>query len=301
MMQPIAVPGFVRPFLGVRTLLCLLFALGLFISVLGPSRVQASEAYFPSEEVDPQIDQLRQNLVKLQYQEVLISGLEKLLVADPSAASSDDNLNLPQIKNDLTNNIAKLELEIQQREKLARNFAVAEKVRAAPSAPDYKDDRYDRTGYSRSTISDCTWYAAEAVRLASDGRINLNDRNSGFGNWGNAGGWAAGAAVFAKNNPGGLITGVDKVPHPGDVMEWPDHVAFVERVHPVQDEQGKLIRYSLIISEEVATGVGRKDSTPVKPEDDQNGVVKRWRSTLDLDVKDGTEISANLKFIHFDY
>src|SRR5205085_592228 len=128
------------------------------------------------------------------------------------------------------------------------NFVIAEHVRGAPNAPDYKDDRYDRTGYSRSTVSDCTWYAAEAVKLASEGRIDLNSRNSGFGNWGNAGGWASGATAFARNNPGGLITGVDKIPHPGDIMESSDHVAFVEKVRPVQDDQGKLIRYSLTIS-----------------------------------------------------
>lgn len=297
-----AVPNFVRPFFRASLLkVVAAFLLLVILGLAGPLPSQAAENYLPDKEFDPQLNQLHQELVKLQYQEVLIAGLKKLLVADVEAANEKDLPGLAKVKNNLTGDIAKLQLEIQHREKQATNYAVAEKVRAAPDPTDYKEDRYDRTGYSRATLSDCTWYTAEAVKLASAGRIDLNNRNSVFGNWGNGGAWAAKAQAFAASNPGGLISGVDKIPRPGDIVEWPDHVAFVEKVRPIQDEQGKLVRYSLVVSEEIATGVGRKDSTPVKPEDDQKGVIKRWRVNLELDVKDGPEIVANLRFIHFDY
>jgi surface antigen len=269
--------------------------------------VWAADNNSPEEVADPRLNELRQELVKLQYQQVLLEGFEKMFTAPKdegqsaadSEAGDEEKGKLEQAKTGLAQNITNVQIEIQHLQKRLQDYAVAEQVRAASDPASYKNDRYDRTGYAPGIVSDCTWYVAEALKIASDGRIDLNDRNSPFGNWGNAGNWAAHAQSFARANPDGPISGVDKIPQPGDAMEWPDHIAFVEKVQEVHDDNGKLVRYVLTISEENATGSNRAGSIPVKPADNPDGPVKRWRSVLELEVKDGQQVAANLKFIHF--
>lgn len=282
---------------------------GIMLTTLS---AQAAELSFQSEEIDPQLNQLYQERDQLEEEKRAIDQLEKLfnlvnvsngcctnfLVVD---SVEESKAKLETTREDLNQAQVRLEQEIQRLEKRLRNYAIAEKVRSATNPSDYQNNIYDRFGYKASTISDCTWYAAEAVKLASGGQIDLNEHNSGFGNWGNAGEWATAAATFAQNNPNGSVSGVDKIPWPGDVMEWPGHVAFVEKVRDIRDEGGNLSRYDVTISEEMATGVGRIGSTFVKPDEDQMGLVKRWRTTLELEVTSNSEVAANVKFIHFDY
>jgi surface antigen len=288
-----------------RTLLALLTACFLLTNALNglPALAEGNPSPQSEEYQDFRLGQLKMEQVRLQVEEGVLIGLEQQFKfsAEPDGANSEEKQRLDEASAKLNAEKEKLDQELQPLAKKLREFAVAEKVQAGLNSNEYRFARYDRLGYSPRIVSDCTWYAAEALFVASGGKINLNDRNSVFGNWGNAGNWATYAEAFAKASPGGPITGVNKVPQAGDIVVWPDHVAFVEKVREVQNDQGQVARYILTLSEELATGVPRPNSasTPITPPGDESKVVKRWRSRLELDAKDGKEVTANLRFIHF--
>ncbi len=302
---------FLRPFFGANRELALsglLLAL-CFNLVFNSLPARADEPDYITVQESPVVSDLKSQLNLLQIQDNILADLQTMFafqdeqILDGTISQSlfqDEKTKLDTKRAELAEAESKLQSQIQSLEKRLKNYAVAEKVRSALNFSDYHLDRYDRIGYWFRTYSDCTWYAAEALKLASAGKIDLNNRDSVFGNWGNAGRWATHAAEFASKNPGGPIRGVDKIPTPGDLAEWPDHLAFVEKVQDIKDEQGNLVHYTVTISEEIATGIGRKDSVPVKPDDDASGKVKRWRIILEFNVKDNQEADTPIKFIHFD-
>lgn len=181
-----------------------------------------------------------------------------------------------------------------------------------------EDGLYSRNGYEDrhgvSPTSNCTWYAAAAVKQASGGKIDLNDIESDWRHYppmeggyglGPATEWAARAKHYAVINPNGLILGVDQSPRVGDVY-WSNtgHVAYVEEVRLLQD--GKT--WEVVVSEENALNSGAPisaSSVRVTVTDDANGVVKRYRRTIPLEVEPGSQPPKikddAVQFIHFRY
>jgi len=178
---------------------------------------------------------------------------------------------------------------------------------------DLQNPRYYRLGNDKdgNPKSDCTWYAAEAVKYASGGKIDLNNNlkevngkpnpyESSVWNWGPALTWATSAGKIVDKTSG-PVTGVDGNPQAGDVIHFDNgHVAFVENVEKVYDGNSSLKEYKITISEESADGNppghGTSDSEDLSKKIDPNGKAKRWRRTLPY--KDGT---TNIQFIHFKY
>jgi hypothetical protein len=162
--------------------------------------------------------------------------------------------------------------------------------KAGKAIPD--DGLYYRLGFDASgnPRSDCTWYAAAAVKQASGGRIDLNSSTRFGESLGNATKWADNAEAYAHDHPNGPISGVDHVPHTGDVMWFASgHVAFVESATLSSDGKNWILQ----ISEEDASGQGFKHSTQV----DVGDGVLRWTRALTVPVA-GNEAT---KFIHFRY
>ena len=156
---------------------------------------------------------------------------------------------------------------------------------------DGPDTNYWRHGFDGKTDSDCTWYAAEAVKKASDGKVDITKTT-----------WRAGAywAENAKNDNSGLVQGVDQIPQAGDVMNIKagdsGHVAFVEKVVSINPDGS----YTLIISEESANGkipnwAIEKNVSDVST-DSRN---LRWRKTITINPEEKSSTKVN--FIHFDY
>ncbi len=270
---------------------------------LPPGAVRASEvpALDPNKEVQGELDSFRHDLEVLKGHRLGLEMLKRVNSLPEVIVSEEARQKLAQSETDLNALWQKLTERIGQDQQWLQSFWVGEKVRAAPDLGDYAENRYDRWGYRRATLSDCTWYAAEAVKLASNGRIDLNDRKVPFGEWGNAGRWASRAENWGRANPGGPIIGVDKIPRPGDIVEWNSHLAFVEQVRGLRDEGGNLVRYHLTLSEENATGQSRPNSQPLKLPDDPQNLIRRWRSTLDVEIKNGQEAANTMRFIHFNY
>ena len=148
---------------------------------------------------------------------------------------------------------------------------------------------YPRLGYSGngSPESNCTWYAAEAVKTFSNGKINLP-------NWGNATNWANGANSYLEKNPDGIVKSIDQTPQPGDIVQFNyGHVAFVESVETRSD--GKTY---ITWSEENATG---SQAWPSGSEQiDVNGEpILRWNQTHVFN--DAFVNRYNPQFIHLNY
>ncbi len=263
----------------------------------------------PPKALTQKVEELNQQLAILRQQEVELNNREEELKDKINLCCSNQlsaaqlesqSAELAQAKAAWQENKAQVEQELKQNQLFLNGFQVAEEVRAATNWPEYSKDLYDRIGYSWGIYSDCTWYAAEALRQASAGHINLNGRN--FGNWGNAGNWFWGAKNYLQRNPDGLIAGADKIPQAGDIIEWPGgHVAFVENVAEVRDDGGKLYRYLLTISEESANGQAtNKNAVRVKL-NDATGWVRRWRFIQAYSVSAGTGVNEGVRFIHFNY
>lgn len=142
-----------------------------------------------------------------------------------------------------------------------------------------------------SKTGNCTWYAAAAVKYASKGKIDLNNKNF-INGWGNASEWVANANSYKKDHPEGFVEGVDQEPRAGDVAFIPsNHVAFVESA---RYENGKWI---VVYSEEGASGThttyaGEKGLEQITLNGNK---VKRWRVTQEVPKFTKTW------FIHFRY
>ena len=149
---------------------------------------------------------------------------------------------------------------------------IAEKVKTG--LPDTTESGYPRNGYG-GVQSDCTWYAAQAVHEASNGKVEI-------ANLGNATQWVENA-----ENQGYLV---DNIPEAGSVIHFDfGHVGFIEKVENIN---GRLI---VTWSEEQAIG-GRPDDDWSKVT--QIGDQLRWRVTTDL-----TDYFKNSRAncIHVDY
>ncbi len=165
---------------------------------------------------------------------------------------------------------------------------------------DGPNNGYKRHGFDGVTDSDCTWYAAEAVTKASEGKVDFSTTH-----WGNAYDWAKNAKKDIPNK----VKGVDQIPQSGDIIvidginekgERIGHVAFVENV--VVNSDGT---YTLTISEESADASTTNKVPPAWGleknqrdfgNDDRN---LRWRKTFDLDMtKTG---KSKVSFIHPNY
>lgn len=147
------------------------------------------------------------------------------------------------------------------------------------------DDKQNSTYYrgDGKTKSNCVWYAAEAVKVCSGGKVLP-------AGWGNASEWIDNA----KNDP--AVSEVNKTPSAGSVIVWNyNHVGFVESV---EIKNGKAI---ITWSEENYGGEqpywGNK-----KVEIETGDLnVKRWRITTEYPVNDKGEITDPKieGFIHF--
>ncbi|MEA4906908.1 MAG: SH3 domain-containing protein [Anaerolineaceae bacterium] len=166
---------------------------------------------------------------------------------------------------------------------------------------DGPDNNYWRLGCKSAGYpkSDCTWYAAEAVKKVSNEKVDLSKINS----LGYAYEWAENADNYATKHPGGIIRSVNKDPEIGDVMclrsgsgeDVKGHVAFVE--HVVDNNDGS---YTLIISEESADGkipnwAVEKNKNDITP-DSRN---LRWRKSITISPNSSGNVSVD--FIHFNY
>jgi hypothetical protein len=142
---------------------------------------------------------------------------------------------------------------------------------------------YWRLGYDEKTYSDCTWYAAEAVKYASNDTIDLP--NAG---WGGANNWVT--AAKSSN----LVETVDAIPRAGSVYANNGHVAFIEEV--IWKEEGGIKEWEIVVSEENAEvgGPPIKDGTPVEDiVGDENNLVKRYTRVISQE--------SGAQFIHFTY
>ncbi len=174
------------------------------------------------------------------------------------------------------------------------------------------DGLYWRRGFDSAgnPISNCTWYAAAAVKYASGGKIDLNNtqldwrhyppQKGGYG-WGDARNWSSWAEKYAEANPDGPVLKPDQSPKAGDVYNKGNHVAFVEEVNVSED--GKTM--SVVISEENASGKAYKGATMIDVANDDQGSVKRWRRVLTYDIEPNSNppkiVSNDTYFIHFRY
>ncbi len=160
---------------------------------------------------------------------------------------------------------------------------------------DGPDSNYWRHGFDKTTDSDCTWYAAEAVKKASGGKIDLPNKST----WGNAYTWAEKASEYKEIHPDGFVKGIDKIPQAGDVMvlnnnNQSGHVAFVEKVISSTPDG----TYTLVISEESADGkipnwAIEKNRTNISSSN------LRWQKTITIDSKGTKNVSVD--YIHFKY
>ncbi len=191
-------------------------------------------------------------------------------------------------------------------------------LKEVPNPKEKKDVAlYYRGGKGRSN---CTWYAAAAIKQASNGKIDLNsgkygDQGSFTRSLGNAGEWATNArAAIDPNDPNhekfkqyqDSITAVDNKPTVGSVYCLPvgdelpsGHVMFVEDVKEV--EVGGKKQWQVVVSEENWGGGHFKGAEPVTVPGSPD--VGRWRRTitLDADPNDPAAASTNGSFIHFNY
>ena len=159
-------------------------------------------------------------------------------------------------------------------------YGIAEKV---PT-----DDK-ENTSYGRGngkTKSNCTWYAAEAVKTYTNGEVLPSK-------WGNANEWID----SAKNSPD--VSEVNSIPSEGSVVVWNyepyGHVGFVEKV---EYSDGKVI---ITWSEENYGGeqpYWENSKSEIITDDND---VKRWRITTEYPVNSDGEITSSKieGFIHF--
>lgn len=185
---------------------------------------------------------------------------------------------------------------------LARTAATtAEKVLAL----DAETDMYRRSSEVAGIQSNCTWYAAQAVKTASNGKVDIGSTLS----LGDAGKWAEHARAAAdEQHPDhkryeqykNLISGVDKKPTVGSVYCAGGHVAFVEDVELIEEDGQQY--WEVVLSEEnyyySSKGVFAGSAAvevPGHPE------VKRWRRTKRFVITDGQVASDQGEFVHLNY
>ena len=137
----------------------------------------------------------------------------------------------------------------------------------------------------------CTWYAAEAMKYASDGKIDITQ--TPFPGWGNASNWPSAANTYLSENPNGIVNAINHVPEAGSIAFLPpNHVAFVESAELTPDGN-----WQIVFSEENASGSyntysGEQGATQVI---NNPGSSTRWRHTVIWgEIK-------NTQFIHFNY
>ena len=152
--------------------------------------------------------------------------------------------------------------------------------------------------------SNCTWYAAEAVKTYSNGKILLT-------NLGGAIKWP----TSAKSNK--YVASIDRIPevasiiylyHPSKYMLG--HVAFVESV--IYDNDSR--EYTITWSEESANipdspqncnpFYWHNSNQRITVNNDENGSVYRWRITKSFDANDKGEVDESgydIYFIHLIY
>jgi len=162
-------------------------------------------------------------------------------------------------------------------------YGISGKVKLG--AADSVEFGYPRNGYG-GVQSNCTWYAAQAVSVASDGKVNTSL-------WGPATQWVINAKAYLTNNPDGFIDSIDSTPQQGDVMHLSmGHVAFIENVE-IQD--GKTF---ITWSEENASGsVGRwSDVEQIQINGES---ILRWRIKREFDQN--FLDTYNPQFIHIKY
>jgi surface antigen len=141
---------------------------------------------------------------------------------------------------------------------------------------------YPRNGYN-GVQSDCTWFAAQAVSTASDGKFKVS-------NWGPATNWISSAKDYLGKNPDGFVNSIDTSPAPGDIMQLNiGHVAFVENVETIN---GKTI---ITWVEENASGDCKWSGAEQIKVD--NNAILRWRITREVDQMS----KYNPQFIHINY
>lgn len=164
---------------------------------------------------------------------------------------------------------------------------------------------YKHNSETPGVNSNCTWYAAAAVKTASGGKINIGSTLS----LGNAGQWARNAlAAITETDPlhdqykqySNVISGVDRVPNAGSVYCAGGHVAYVEEAKLVEKDGKQSLE--VVLSEEnyyyrsLGSFMG---SEPVEVPGDTS--VKRWRRTKIFSVVDGQVGEDQGLFIHFAY
>lgn len=187
--------------------------------------------------------------------------------------------------------------------KLWSTIQTAERVPAYDPMEEGYWERYYRKG---AFTSNCTWYAAAAVKNASNGRIDLNRGSSihpvDTQLLGNGGEWASNARkILNSKSPDkeSYISSVDKLPKPGSVYCKDNHVMFVEDAKLVEIDGKK--QWQVTISEENWSGNHYKGAERVEVPDHPE--VRRWRRDifLPVDPNDPQGALADGEFIHFNY
>jgi surface antigen len=182
---------------------------------------------------------------------------------------------------------------------IERSFVIAEDV---PAFDPEIDESYHRNPGDTFINSNCTWYAAAAVKTASDGKIVPSK-------WGNAYEWHNNAI----GKPG--VKSINKFPQAGSVLEFDlgkctnkktgekfpcGHVVFIESVEFIGDKKVKLTW-----SEEHANlyESGWPNAELVKPLEEES--VYRHRVYQEFTLNSKGEINnyqgKPIYFIHFDY
>lgn len=164
---------------------------------------------------------------------------------------------------------------------------------------------YDETGKYKSN---CTWYAAAAMKDASGGIIDLNSgkagpdaNNSLFStSLGDAESWGENARTFTEYKP--YVSDVNKHPEAPSIFQDGGHVMFVEKASHIEIAGKKY--WEVVISEEnyYLKKYGPY-ATSVEVVIPGNTEVKRWRRTLTWEAKEGQDQFANTtgNFIHFTF
>lgn len=161
---------------------------------------------------------------------------------------------------------------------------------------------YEHQSQAAGVLSNCTWYAAAAVRAASEGKINVGSYSLG-----DASRWAvsARAAIDETHKEHNTykryqdaISSVDRMPSVSSVYCSGDHVAFVEEVRYLKKD-GKQLAEVVISEENYYVTQVFSGSKPVDIPDHPE--VKRWRRTKQFEIVDGQIPSGQGEFIHLNY
>lgn len=293
---------------------------------------QIAELRKQRTELQDQADQWRNKLGR--SQQGWKWGFDDGIIDAPWRTRSDD------IEDEITsidNQIAELEKKLEyQREydrlsvrlpeierdarKLQSTLCTAETVSADEDRRTYKEAtrkegadvalyyRGQYTDKGTTQYSNCTWYAAAAVKEASGGRIDLNSGSAFTSALGDASSWDESArAAINPDDPKhdtykqyqDCISAVDKQPEPGSVYCKDNHVMFVEDARLVEIDGKK--QWQVTISEENWSGSHYKGAERVEVPDHPE--VLRWRRDilLPVDSDDPQAAQTGGEFIHFNY